>query len=234
MSHELFGSLTTPPARRRSGIGLISLALHTLVVVACVVGPIIANDVLPAPRDVMRAWLVSAPVVPPGPPPPPPPRTEPVRVTSSAGPTVPLAAPTGIGRETGLETPANVPVETTASTIVEGIPGGLPTVAEPPPPPPVVVAPRRTGGIIREPVKIKHVAPVYPKMALDARVEGLVIIEAIISTTGEVQEAHVLKSNALLDEAALAAVRQWRFTPSLLNGVPIPVICTVTVQFKLR
>jgi protein TonB len=66
------------------------------------------------------------------------------------------------------------------------------------------------------------------------KVEGVVIIEAIISTTGEVQDARILKSVPLLDQAALDAVRQWRYTPSLLNGIPVPVVFTVTVQFRLQ
>jgi protein TonB len=65
-------------------------------------------------------------------------------------------------------------------------------------------------------------------------VEGVVIIEAVIGTDGRVQQARVLRSKPLLDEAALTAVRQWVFTPTLLNGVPVPLIMTVTVNFTLR
>jgi protein TonB len=62
----------------------------------------------------------------------------------------------------------------------------------------------------------------------------VVIIEAVISPSGEVQQARTLRSHPLLDEAALTAVRQWRYTPTLLNGIPVPVIITVTVTFTLR
>jgi protein TonB len=90
------------------------------------------------------------------------------------------------------------------------------------------------GGRIKIPAKVLHVPPVYPAIAQQARVEGVVIIEAIIGTDGRVKEARVLRSKPLLDEAALAAVRQWVFSPTTLNGVPVPVLMTVTVNFTLR
>jgi protein TonB len=65
-------------------------------------------------------------------------------------------------------------------------------------------------------------------------VEGVVIIEATISPDGRVQDARVLRSIPLLDAAALDAVRQWEYSPTLLNGTPVPVVITVTVVFRLR
>jgi periplasmic protein TonB len=91
----------------------------------------------------------------------------------------------------------------------------------------------RVGGSIKPPVKTKDVRPQYPPIAQSARVQGVVIIEATIGPTGKVQDARVLRSIPLLDASALDAVRQWEFTPTLLNGVPVPVIMTVTVQFTL-
>jgi protein TonB len=111
-----------------------------------------------------------------------------------------------------------------------GVVGGLPTAPPPPPPP---QAPIRVGGAIKQPTKVRHVNPVYPPIAQSARVSGMVIIEAIIGADGRVKDAKVLRSIPLLDQAALDAVRQWEFTPTLLNGVPVPVIMTVTVQFTL-
>ena len=90
------------------------------------------------------------------------------------------------------------------------------------------------GGNIKPPQKVKHVNPVYPPIAQSARVQGIVIIEATIGPNGTVQDAKTLRSIPLLDQAALDAVRQWVFTPTLLNGVPVPVIMTVTVQFTLQ
>ena len=84
------------------------------------------------------------------------------------------------------------------------------------------------------PSKVTDVAPVYPAIAQASRVEGIVIIEATIGTTGEVEDARVLRGHPLLDAAALAAERQWRYSPTLLNGVPVPVIVTVTVRFALK
>jgi protein TonB len=78
------------------------------------------------------------------------------------------------------------------------------------------------------------VQPVYPPIAISARVQGRVIIEATIDRHGKVGEAKVLRSIPLLDQAALDAVRQWEYTPTLLNGEPVPVIMTVTVNFTLR
>jgi protein TonB len=117
--------------------------------------------------------------------------------------------------------------------VAGGIVGGL-EAAPPPPPPPPPPAPVRVGGAIRQPTQIKKVNPIYPPIAQSARVQGVVIIEAIIGLDGRVQEAKVLRSIPLLDAAALDAVKQWQYTPTLLNGVPVPVIMTVTVNFTLQ
>jgi protein TonB len=113
-----------------------------------------------------------------------------------------------------------------------GVVGGLPE-APPPPPPPPPQAPVRVGGAIKPPTKIKDVRPVYPPIAQSARVSGVVIIEATIGADGKVKDAKVLRSIPLLDQAALDAVKQWEFSPTLLNNTPVPVIMTVTVQFTL-
>ena len=89
----------------------------------------------------------------------------------------------------------------------------------------------KVGGQIRPPVRVKEVAPVYPAIAQSARVQGDVVIEATIDEEGNVADARVVKSTPLLDQAALDAVRQWQYQPSLLNGVPTAVVTTVTVKF---
>ncbi len=97
--------------------------------------------------------------------------------------------------------------------------------------------PRRPSASVatsRRPTKTKDVRPVYPPIAQSARVSGVVIIEATIGADGKVKDAKVLRSIPLLDQAALDAVKQWQFTPTLLNGVPVPVIMTVTVNFTLQ
>jgi protein TonB len=109
---------------------------------------------------------------------------------------------------------------------VGGVVGGLPDA-----PPPV--QPVRVGGQIKEPKKVKHVNPVYPDIAKQARVQGMVILECVISPQGKVTDVKVLRGLPLLDAAAEEAVKQWIYTPTLLNGVPVPVIMTVTVNFRL-
>ena len=89
----------------------------------------------------------------------------------------------------------------------------------------------RIGGQIKPPTKIKDVQPVYPAIARSARVAGVVTIEATIGPDGKVVDATVVRSIPLLDQAALEAVQQWEYTPTLLNGVPVPVLVTVTMNF---
>ena len=104
----------------------------------------------------------------------------------------------------------------------------------PPPPPPPPGAPVRVGGNIRTPTKLKDVRPIYPDDALAARIQGVVILEAIVDGEGHVSDAKVLRSIPQLDDAAVTAVRQWEFTPTMLNGMPVSVIMTVTVNFTLQ
>jgi TonB family protein len=94
-----------------------------------------------------------------------------------------------------------------------------------------MVAPIRVGGQIKTPVKIKDVQPIYPAIARSAGVTGAVMIEATIGPDGKVIDAKVVRSIPLLDQAALDAVQQWEYTPTLLNGVPVPVLVTVTINF---
>jgi TonB family protein len=93
------------------------------------------------------------------------------------------------------------------------------------------IAPVRVGGQIKPPTKIKDVKPIYPAIAQSAGVTGSVTIEATIGEDGKVSDAKVVRSVALLDQAALDAVRQWEYMPTLLNGVPVPVLTTITVNF---
>ena len=90
----------------------------------------------------------------------------------------------------------------------------------------------RVGGKIEPPIKMNDVKPVYPAIALKAGVSGAVIIEATIGADGKVIDAQVLRSIPMLDEAALDAVRQWEYRPTFLNGVAVPVVMTVTINFK--
>jgi protein TonB len=90
------------------------------------------------------------------------------------------------------------------------------------------------GGDIKRPEKIKDVPPVYPAIAKAARVAGMVIVEAIIARDGSVKNAKVIRSVPMLDQAALDAVNQWRYTPTMLNNQPVEVIMTVNVTFAIN
>jgi TonB family protein len=94
--------------------------------------------------------------------------------------------------------------------------------------------PVRIGGNIRTPMKTRDVKPAYPQLAQEGRVSGVVILEALIGCDGNVQSARVLRGQPLLNDAAVDAVMQWRYRPTLLNGNAIPVIMTVTVTFTLQ
>lgn len=83
------------------------------------------------------------------------------------------------------------------------------------------------------PTLVERVAPEYPPIAVQARVQGVVILEAVVDLYGRVEDVRVLRSIPLLDKAAITAVRQWRYSPLLLNGPPERFVLTVTVSFSL-
>jgi periplasmic protein TonB len=87
--------------------------------------------------------------------------------------------------------------------------------------------------ILDSPVKVRHVDVVYPDEARRARVQGAVILECTISPEGEVIDLEVVHGSALLHQAAIDAVRQWVFAPTLIDGVRVAVITRVTVTFAL-
>lgn len=84
------------------------------------------------------------------------------------------------------------------------------------------------------PVKVRGVDPIYPPIAVSARREGTVVIEARIGEDGRVTNARVVRSIPLLNQAALDAVTQWEFAPTLISGQAVPVIASVAVSFDLR
>ncbi len=146
----------------------------------------------------------------------------------------PIETPDTIAKEPEFEIEVAIPA---ASALHEMgiVEGGTAIMAPPPPPPPARIdTPIRPGGDIKPPEKIRDVAPIYPPIAQAARSHGTVIIEAVIGVDGRVQDTRVLRSAPLLDEAALAAVRQWLYTPTRLNGQPVSVVMTVTVRFQLQ
>ena len=103
----------------------------------------------------------------------------------------------------------------------------------PPPPPPAPRVPVRAGGQIQAPALVKRVPPVYPPIAVNAKVQGVVFLEATVGRDGRVEDVAVLRSVPLLDKAAIDAVGQWVYEPLLLNGRAERFILTVTVSFSL-
>jgi len=212
-----------------------SIVFHGALVVAAILAPILfSEDVLPAPGQGVRAFFAAPDELAPAPPPPPPP-------PAGARARVPAAAaarPPEAGRFLApVEVPESMPVDEGIDVGVEGgvpggveggVPGGLPREA--PEPPRSVV---RVGGNIRAPKLVHEVKPDYPPLAVQARVSGMVILEAQVGTDGRVRSVRVLRGIPLLDEAAIEAVKQRRYQPLLLNGEPTEFILTLTMSFKL-
>ncbi len=236
MPRDLFGDVTDPSitlGTRKWYTVPVSLAVHVMVISALVIVPLMATGSLPLLSSTSPAWMPAELPELPAPPPRPRPPDERPRINPNAAP---VNEPTTILQpllEAGFENTITIdPI--TAAGAVDGA-----AVVEPPPPVQTVTEkPERTvhvGGTIRAPARVSYVAPMYPPIALSARLQGLVIIEATIDTGGRVQNARVMRTDsALFTDAALSAVRQWTYTPTLLNGVPVSVIMTVTVQFRLQ
>jgi protein TonB len=235
----MFGEVVRRSVRLGSGAWYtvpLSILAHVTLAAVVVVVPLMATDVLPKPTSFHPAFVHTPP-----PPPPPPVAAAPPSKTTTAPPD-PTIAPTEPSPQIVAE-PAAPPAPNTGPGVEGGLPEGLagstsigtmPIAVPVPPPAPALPKLHRVGGDIAVPKKIKDVRPVYPALALTSRISGTVVIEATIGADGRVQNARVIESIALLDQAALNAVRQWQFTPTRLNGVPIPVIMTVTIDFLLQ
>ncbi len=153
--------------------------------------------------------------------------------------TAPLAIPERIneGREPGsveVET-SDAPGEPGEPGALDGIPGGIPGATGIDRSGLPDVAPPRPGGDISAPELVRRIEPAYPEIARRARQEGVVVVEAIISSSGTIEDVRVVKSaGVLLDSAAEEAVRKWRYRPATLNGRAVRVLLTVTVAFRLH
>ena len=214
-----------------------SVAAHAVALGALLVLPLLSDDRLPEQAGELRAFF--APPLALQAPPAPPPATARVAANVAAPRPVPKDAfrvPAEVPERIVPEAGIDLAVERGDSGGVEGgvpggvvggIVGGLPEV----PPPPL--QPLRVGDVVKEPRKLKDVQPVYPPLALSSRLQGVVILECVVDARGHVQEAKVLRGVPLLDQAALDAVRQWVYSITLVDGVPMPVMMTVTVSFRL-
>ena len=237
MPAELFRSTLPPtPVRRRASLLPVSIATHVAVIAAVVLGPLVAPGELPEPNRPLLYAVTAIDL----PAPPPAPRLAAAPASGRTSPDkAPLEAPAAIAPESAIE-PAAFGTDIALGDMPglgSGVTGGmdLPDAREAAPPaPPRQAAPHRVGGQIQPPRALRSVPPVYRPIAQQARVEGAVRIDAVIGEDGRVREATVVEGSPLLSGAALDAVRQWRFTPTRLNGQPVAVVMTVTVVFSLR
>lgn len=243
MAHDLFDDVVSPSVR----VGThpwysvpLSIVTHGLLVAALIVVPFVGTYVFPTPATVLAfAPLPETPVPPPlaveVAPVPPSLMADVVRPNAA-----PIEPPDGITEEPPAVPTAAAPsrFDMLVGSVTDPArlpPAGSPLVLTPPPPPPQASAgPIRVGGAILEPRKVQHVPPLYPALARAARREGTVILEATIARDGRVIDTRVLRSSDLFDQAAIDAVRQWRYTVPTLNGVPVDVTMTVTVRFTLN
>ena len=230
-----------------------SVAAHVVLVTGILVIPLMyATDRLPS-VPAMMAFVAPEPVAAAPPPPPPPPPSKVAREKMAAttaprpsdGPTapaIPFEAPAGIAPESSIAADT-VGVEGgveggVIGGVVGGIVGGLVAAAPPPPPPPPAApaarAPVRIGGNIQAPILLHRVDPAYPDIAVVAKVGGMVILEATVGVDGAVEAVRTLRGIKFLDQSAIDAVRQWRYSPLVLNGVPTPFILTVVLNFNVK
>jgi periplasmic protein TonB len=233
---ERFATFVGQADQKRGWVWPVTVVLHGLAAAAVVILPLLGDEPLPPPgASVTRAFFV-APVFAPAPPPPPPaPRpAAAARVAPREAPaafTAPVEIPDSVTPDSALDILVDQGVpggEGVPGGVVGGVLGGL---GEAPPPPPTVV---RVGGQVHEPRKLKHVAPVYPSVARVAKIQGTVILQCLINAQGRVDNVELLRGVPMLDEAAVEAVKQWVYTPTLVGGVPVAVVMTVTVSFVLH
>ena len=174
----------------------------------------------------------------------------PVRPVTPDAVVMPVGVPKDVAKI--IEEPAMAPVG-----VIGAVPGGMPggvaggvlgnvlsangsaegmaLPPPPPPPPPKIVAPAgpvRVGGDVREPRIVKLVPPVYPTIASKARVSGTVVMEAILTEDGTVDQIRVISGHPLLVDAAISCVKHWKYEPTLLNGIAVRVVLTAKVNFN--
>src|ERR1700688_222843 len=232
---ESGGKLRTSRGRTTT----FSFILEAVIVGIMVLIPLIFTEALP------HAQLMMALVAPPPPPPPPPPPAA-VRIVKQVQTDIvngQLRTPTKIPKKVEIIKEEEAPPPMTG--VVGGIPGGMPggqmngviggIISNAPSAVPKVATPTRirvsqgvTAGLV-----IKKVNPAYPPLARTARVQGSVLLAAVIGKDGTIQNLHVVSGHPLLTQAALDAVRQWRYKPYILNGEPVEVDTQVTVNFTL-
>jgi protein TonB len=220
----------------RRSFTLCSIVVHAVVITAALIAQVVADGALPSPHrptifDTSQFMPVDIQM-------PKPRVAAPARTSDTVSANVaPLVPPTGVTQETGREDEVTSPPPGSVIGIEGGPPPDITGVGIPiaaPPPPPEPAPPMHLHSGMKAPVKTTDVAPVYPLIAKQAHLQGVVILEAVLDAQGRVESVRVLRSIPQLDRAAVDAVQQWRFTPALLNGQAVPVVMTVTVNFTLQ
>jgi protein TonB len=222
---------------------VVSMILQVLLLVILILIPLIYTEALP------RAMMSSILLAPPPPPPPPPP---PAVVQVKIRPTVrlmdagKLVAPKAIPKEVNIIKEEELPPDAGMQGIAGGVPGGIAGGSmggvlggvigggKAAPPPPKVVPKRvMVGGNVQAARLVNKVQPLYPPLARQTRISGTVKLHAIIGKDGSVQQLVMVSGHPLLVQAALDAVKQWRYQPTLLNGEPVEVDTEIDVIFSL-
>jgi protein TonB len=237
---------------RRFVTFLVSVAAHLLAILVLVLLPLIFLGALPAEQ--LLCLVMAAPSPPPAPPPPTPPHMGPETIVQEPIQTndftPPSAIPPRIPSPPSEPMPSDLPtvprIGTTPGGFGARVPGiigsqlgtvlnfGPPAPLPPPPKPEPPKEPRRMTSTLQESKLIRRVDPVYPPLAIAARQSAIVVLDVKVDEDGNVESVRVLQGSPLFNDAAVHAVMQWKYSPTILNGEPIPVVATVTVIFKLR
>ena len=228
---------------------VISTGLQLGLVAVAFLIPLLNYYELPA-TDLVS--FLAAP--PPPPPPPPPPAVVVQKVIPREFDTGNLTQPVAIPDQVAIIDEDYQPPSAGIAGVVGGVPGGqiggqfggviggiisnAPTVAPPPPPPPPVkkkAPPKRirVGGNVAKARLLRQTRPQYPPLARQARIQGTVKLSAVIAKDGTIQKLEVTSGHPLLVPSALAAVKQWRYKPTLLNGEAVEVLTNIDVNFTL-
>lgn len=244
MFEEMVVSNVTNKKTNKPWTVVLSMVIQVSLLGILILIPLIYTEALP--KAMLSTMLVAPP--PPPPPPPPPQPTQIIKVKPQVHlmQNNQLVAPKVIPKDVKIIKEEAEP-DPNAMGMTGGVPGGVAggsmggvlggviggAGGAPPPPRPTVTRIRQ-GGAVTQASLINRVQPVYPPLARQTRVSGTVRLHAIISKDGSVQQLEVLSGHPLLVQAALDAVRQWRYRPTLLNGEPVEVDTTIDVIFSLN
>ncbi|HZU31317.1 MAG TPA: TonB family protein [Candidatus Angelobacter sp.] len=218
--------------------GLISTIVQLALVGFLVLLPLIFTEALP--KGTLTTFLVA----PPPPPPPPPPAAPQVQHVQKVSEIVDgaLRTPSKIPKKIQMikEEEAPAPSSGVIGGVVGGVPGGsaggvIGGIIGSAAPPPKVAAPQklRVSSGVADGLKVHDVQPAYPQMARIAHIQGDVILQATISKTGAIENLHAVQGHPILIQAALDAVKQWKYKPYILNGEPVEVETQIVVKFHM-